>query len=283
MTWTVGWLAALVAMGAAGGASSAVELGPLPAGAVSESHMGPADEFIVYIVFDPAPFQAMVPEGMAFLRLDQLSKHNPDLAAYVQAHPDRAGWAWSFFEIIGLKDIDYDGVQGRLGRDGGMAVWYASLRRIDRSDERPKGYNDFALGTWLSDPSLAAHMRSRGYPVEPARVVFRRTDRKAYGRLQVKDLTLEARCLLTNVPHAPDWGEAPYSYETVWTPRTIAPTFEVLSWGGHQVRDCADPVWRASGSHPLARAFRARPIAGPRVSGVEFATGYVVHGSLYRR
>jgi hypothetical protein len=212
-----------------------------------------------------------------------LARHNADVAAYVQEHPERAGWAWSYFEIIGLKEMAYDGMKARLGRNGGMAVWYASLRRIDRSDPRPKGYNDLALGTWLSDPRLAAHMRSRGYPVEAARISFRRTERDAHGSLQANGLTVEAGCTLKGEAHTPEWGEAPYSYQTVWTPRTIAPTFEVVSWGGHQARDCERPVWRFSGPHPLAGAFRDRPIAGPRVSGAEFATGYLLHGSLYRR
>jgi hypothetical protein len=267
---------------AAAAAAQAVELGPLPPGAVSESHMGPADEFIVHIVFDPAPFRSSLADGTAFNRLDQVAKFDADVAAYVKAHPDRSGWAWSFFEVIGLQDMDYDGVKARLGREGGMAVWYASLRRLDRSDPRPKGYNDLALGTWLSDPALVAHMRGRGYPVEAARIVFRRKASRAYGLLQAGSLRVEARCRLQGHPFTPDWAKAPFSYETVWTPRPVGPSFEVLSWGGHQALECAHPEWRVSGSHPLARAFNARPLSGLGVSGSEFAIGYVVHGSLYR-
>lgn len=261
----------------------AAELGALPEGAVSHSRMGPADEIITYVVFDPAPFRSRLPAGTDFLTLQQMADRDADIAAHLKAHPEHSGWAWSFFEIIGVRAMAYDGVKARLGPHGGMAVWYPSLRRTDRSDTRPKGHNELALGTWVSDPRLAAHMRARGYPADFGRVRFSSGATRLTARLDAPGLRIEAGCRLEGPSFVPDWGQAPFSYETIWTPSDRASTFEVVSWGGHRSRNCAASGWRVAGPHAFAAAMLARPHGGGGVSGTEAAFGYQLRGALYRR
>lgn len=271
------WLAALVQP------ALALELGELPPGAVSHSQMHGASEVLTYVIFDPAPFRARLPAGTDFVTLKQVAARSPDVAAYLQDHPERETWAWSVFEIIGVKSMAYDGLAARLGPNGGMAVWYPAIRRLDHADARAKGYNELALGAWVSDRRLAAHMRARGYPIDYGRIRFGYDGKGLSAALQAPGLKVGVSCRFSGPRFTPDWGRSPYTYQTLWTPPDRADTFEVVVWGGHQDRACSGASWRAAGSHPFAVAFRDRPLGGEYVSNTEAAFDYELKGGLYRR
>jgi hypothetical protein len=73
------------------------------------------------------------------------------------------------------------------------------------------------------------------------------------------------------------------AYLTVWTPRTIAQTFELLTGYGNTNQGCAGVEWRAEGNHPFVSAFLARAQGAAELSGAEYEFGYVLHTALYQR
>lgn len=141
-------------------------LGPLPPGAVARSTAGPADEIIGYLAFDPAPLAARVPPGVRFRTLAEKAAEFPGIARYLAAHPERRGWAWSYFEIIGIRAARYDSRAARYrGGRGGMAVWYADMVRTDSADPRPLGDRisrsaaGCRTGAWRATCAAAAFRR----------------------------------------------------------------------------------------------------------------------------
>lgn len=267
---------------AAPGRADAPAFGELPDGAVSRSQMGPASEFVLYIIFDPALAADRLPPGLRFRTLAEMATRSPEIAEHLKAHPEHAGWAHSAFEIIGSPSMQYDGVQARFGRSGGMAVWYASVARLDKTDPRPRGYQQINLGTWLSDPRLVAHMRAKGYPAQVASISFTRSATgEVKGRLDLAGLHVRAYCRLNGQRLMPDWAKAG-SYETIWNPAGFAPAFELVTYKGHVVEDCGEARWRMSGRATLVRAFDQRGLGGRVIANTEFASGYVLQGGLYR-
>jgi hypothetical protein len=275
-------LAALLALSAAApGRADTPAFGDLPVGAVSRSEMGPASEFVLYIIFDPALARDRLPPGLRFRTLAEMATRSPEIAEHLKTHPEHAGWAHSAFEIIGSPMMSYDGVKARFGRSGGMAVWYASVARLDKTDTRPRGYQQINLGTWLSDPRLVAHMRAKGYPVEPGAISFTRSPGgEVKGRLDVAGLHVKAFCRLNGQRLSPDWAKAG-TYETIWNPAGLRPGFEMVTYMGHVVEDCGEARWRMSGGAPLAQAFAQRGLGGRVIANTEFASGYVLQGGLY--
>jgi hypothetical protein len=267
---------------AAPGRADTPSFGDLPDGAVSRSEMGPASEFVLYIIFDPVLAADRLPPGLRFRTLTEMAERSPEIAEHLKAYPEHAGWAHSAFEIIGSPRMSYDGVEARFGKSGGMAVWYASVARLDRSDPRPRGYQQINLGTWLSDPRLVAHMRAKGYPAELGQIRFTRSaGGEVKGRLDVAGLRVRAWCRLNGQKLSPDWAKAG-SYETIWNPAGLAPAFELVTYKGHVVEDCGEVRWRITGPAPLARAYAARGLGGRVIANTEFASGYVLKGGLYR-
>jgi hypothetical protein len=261
------------------------QFGELPSDAVSRSSMGSADEIVLYLAFDPAIAQDLLPQGIRFRTLEEIARR-PDSAAfaeYLRAHPEHKGWAYSFLEIIHPASLEYDGHTAELGKRGGMAVWYAYAARTDTADTRPRGSQLLALGTWLSDKKLVAQMRAKGYPAEYAEIEFRQ-DRSGVvrGRLKTGGLEIRGRCRLAGEPYAPDFGEPPFM-QTIWTPRTSAQTFEIVTFYGHAQQKCGAPEWEISGTGLLAHAFRHRATGGTEISGTDYYAHYVLRGALYRR
>lgn len=275
-------LALLALSLAAPGRADTPSFGGLPDGAVSRSEMGPASEFVLYIIFDPALAADRLPPGLRFRTLAEMAERSPEIAEHLKAHPEHAGWAHSAFEIIGSPRMAYDGVAARFGRRGGMAVWYASVARLDKSDPRPRGYQQINLGTWLSDPRLVQHMREKGYPADLGNISFTRSARgEVKGRLDVPGLHVRAYCRLNGQRLSPDWARAG-TYETIWNPAGETPAFELVTYMGHLVEDCGEARWRMSGRAPLVRAFDQRGRGGRVIANTEFASGYVLRGGLYR-
>lgn len=261
------------------------QFGQLPSGAVSSSSMGLADEIVLYLTFDPAITQDLLPPGIRFRTLEEIARR-PDSAAiaeHLRRHPEHKGWAYSFVEIIHPASLEYDGYKARLGARGGMAVWYAYAARTDTSDTRPKGSQLAALGTWLSDKRLVKQMRAKGYPAEYAKIEFRR-DRSGVvrGRLKTGGLEVRGRCRLEGEPYTPDFGTPPFM-QTLWTPRALGQTFEIVTFYGHAQQKCGAPEWEMSGTDLLANAFRHRATGGTEISGTDYYAHYVLRGALYRR
>jgi hypothetical protein len=278
------FLAALLALSvAAPGWADVSGLDELPAGALSHSEMGPASEFVLYVTLDPALIKGRLPPGLRYRTLEEMSAKSPEIAEYLASHPERRTWVHTYFEIIGSPHMVYDGVAARFGATGGMAVWYAPVVRLDKSDKRPRGFQQVALGTWLSDAGLVRHMTTMGYPAETARIVFRRdADGKVTGALDAKGLKVRAGCRLEGRSFSPDWAKAG-TYQTMWTPAGGSPTFELVTYRGHVVEDCLDARWTLSGTNPLATAWRTRATGGRQIDDTEFASGYVLKGALYPR
>ena len=280
------WAGLLFAVAAltAAPAPAGERLGPLPAGEIARSAAGPSDEMIGYLLFDPAPVAPRLPPGVRFLTLAEKAEGWPRLAAYLKAHPDRRAWAWSFYEIIGIRAARYGHVSARVrGGRGGMAVWYPELVRIDGTDPRPRGTQDLALGSWISDPALVAAMRAQGFPAETGAIAFRRTPGRLSVSLRTRHLAISGGCRLEGRPYVPWWGKEPLSYETMWTPAGEGDSFEIVTWAGHRARKCVDPRWRVTGDHPFARAFNDPTLGDPDFYPAEMAYGYVLRSALYRR
>jgi hypothetical protein len=247
--------------------------------------MGSADEIVLYIIFDPAIARDLLPQGIRLRTLEEIARR-PDsvgVADYLRSHPEHKGWARSFVEIIHPAFLEYDGYKAHLGPHGGMAIWYAYAARTDIGDERPKGYQTLSLGTWLSDRRLVAQMRARGYPAEYAEIELRQDEAGfVHGGLQNKSLGIRGQCRLAGLPYTPDFGEPPFM-QTIWTPRGLAATFEVVTFYGHSQQDCRESGWQISGADPLARAFRNRAEGSAEISGTDYYAHYVLRGGLYRR
>lgn len=275
-------LLAVVALALAPLAHAGERMGPLPSGAIARSVAGPSDELVGYLAFDPRLVADKLPRGARFATLQDKAAHWKSLAAYLEHHPERRDWAWSYYEIILLRAARYDRVAGRFGDGGGMAVWYAELAPVDAADPRPHGEQSLALGSWLSDPKLVAYMRGRGFPADDAAIAFHRDHDTARATMTRADLTIEGRCRLEGLAFVPDWAREPLSYQTFWTPGD-AGTFEVVTWTGHQSIKCADPQWTVSGDHPFAKAFNDPALGDPAIYPTDFNFGYSLRSGLYRR
>ena len=259
MRSTLAPLILAVFLGAAPTARAGTELGPLPAGGTSHSSAGPSAELIGFLLFDPALIADRVPAGVRLRTLAEKAHGWPRLTAYLDEHPERRAWAWSFYEIIGIRAARYDGVPAKFdaGR-GGMAVWYPELVRTDDSESRPLGVHNLALGSWVSDENLASMMRARGFPAHDARVTFITDAKLASGTLATAGLTIRGECGLEGRPFVPWWGKDKHSYETMWTPVGEGDTFEIVTWAGHRSRRCVDAAWRVTGTDPFASCSTTR-------------------------
>ena len=261
------------------------QFGELPQDAISTSSMGPAEEIVLNLAFDPAAAQDLLPQGIRLRTLEEIARRSDSaaIAGYLRAHPEHKGWAYGFFEIIRPASLEYDGYAAKLGGRGGMAVWYAYAARTDTADTRPKGSQLVAIGTWVSDGRLVERMRAKGYPADYARIELLRTRRGLVsGRLKAGGLEVSGRCRLKGEPYTPDFGQPPF-LQTIWTPRAVSQTFEIVTFHGHLQRKCADPVWEVGGAGPLAKALRDRAASGPEMSGTDYYAHYVLRGALYRR
>lgn len=260
------------------------QFGELPPGAVSTSRMGPADEIAVYVVFDPAMAEGLLPEGLRFRTLEEFARSGDSaVAEYLRSHPEHKEWARSFLEVIRTGSLEYDGHAARPGKRGGMAVWYATVARVDSSDTRPRGWQSLALGTWLSDKRLVEHMRAKGYAAEYAEIEYRQDSAGVvYASLKTDGLNVRGQCRLTGAPRRAAW-DAPPNLQTIWTPRTLGRTFEIVTFYGHIQRDCTAGEWELAGDRLFVKAFRSRAKGGTEISGTEHYANYVLCGGLYRR
>src|SRR5262245_49248364 len=131
--------AAFVALFLAAAVAQAGEkMGPLPPGAISQSEAGPSDELVGYLALDPRLIEGQLPHGVRFLTLEEKAKEWPRLAKYLEQHPERRAWVWSFYEIILLRAARYDAKVGHFD-NGGMAVWYVEVAQTDAAEKRPLG------------------------------------------------------------------------------------------------------------------------------------------------
>jgi len=96
--------------------------------------------------------------------MDEFAVRDPSVAEYLRLHPEQRTWARGYFEIIRADSYQVDERRARFGKSGGMAVWYAYVARTDTKDQRPRGGNLLALGSWISDFKLARYMRQKGFP-----------------------------------------------------------------------------------------------------------------------
>lgn len=278
-----GWTALALLLGSPP-SFAGTELGALPDGAVATSSAGPADELIGVLLFDPRLVADRVPAGVRLATLAEKARTWPRLATYLETHPERRGWAWSIYEIIGIRAATYDAVSAHFdGGHGGMAVWYPAVTRTDDSDPRPTGDQNLALGSWLSDPDLAAYMRSRGFPAQDADVRFASDADSASGDLVTTDLSIHGECRLEGPPFVPNWGKDRFSFETMWTPAGEGDTYEIVTWAGHRSRHCREAQWRVTGNHPFARLFNDPALADHDFVPTEFAYGYTLRSALYLR
>jgi hypothetical protein len=269
----------LVALLQCGGAVA--QFGELPAGAISKSETGQSDEIVLLLVFDPAPVKDQLPDGIRFRTLEEYATRDPAVAEYLRAHPDQRNWARGYFEIIRSASYQVDGRSAHFGKRGGMAVWYAYVARTDSSDQRPHGGNLLALGYWLSDSKFAKYMREKGYPVSAASVQFWQDKDSFRGRLKANDLEISGTCRPQGKPEKVSLPSP--AYLTVWTPRPIAKTFEVLTGYGSMNQECSAVEWQAHGNHPLALIFLSRGNKETPVSDTEYESGYVLRSALYQR
>lgn len=260
------------------------QFGELPPSAYSTSRMGPADEILLYVMFNPAIAEDLLPQGLRFLTLEEFARRGDSaMAEYLRSHPEHKGWARSYFEIIRTRSMEYDGYKALPGKRGGMAIWYANVVRTDVSDARPKGWQSLALGTWISDKRLVKQMRAKGYPADYARIEYWEDHSGIiHGKLKTKRLHVTGQCKLAGNPKPADLGEPPF-YQTVWTPRPHPDTFEVLTFYGHIRQDCQTADWQINGEDLLVKAFRHRAEGSLEISGTEYYSNYVLRGGLYRR
>jgi hypothetical protein len=256
------------------------QFGELPTSAVSRSETGRSDEIVLLLVFDPALVKDQLPDGLRLRTLEEYATRDPSVADYLRAHPERGNWARGYFEIIRSESYQVDNRSARFGKRGGMAVWYAYAVRTDSSDQRPHGGNLLALGYWLSDAKLAKYMRAKGYPVSAA-VEFWQDKDRLRGHLKADDLEISGTCQPQGKPEKVSLPSP--AYLTIWTPRPIAGTFEILTGYGSLNQGCAAVEWQARGRHPLARIFLSRGTEETPVSDTEYESGYVLRSALYQR
>lgn len=246
--------------------------------------MGSANEIVINFAFDPSIVQGMVPRGLRLRTLEEVAKRlgSAKMTEFLGQHPEYRDWAYGYVEIIHPKSLEYDGYSARLGDRGGMAIWYAYAGRTDQDDSRPRGYQLLSLGTWLSDRKLVSLMQSKGYPAEFAEIDFHEDQGLVQGKLKTADLEVRAQCRLVGDTFEPDFGKPPF-LQTIWTPRPVAETFEVITFYGHVQRKATDANWVISGKNPLVEAFRRRIQGGEEVGGTEYFASYVLRGALFRR
>jgi hypothetical protein len=263
------------------GLTSGQQFGELPPGAVSTTEQGLSSELVVYIIFDPAQFKEQLPDGLRLRTLREYAARDPAVAEYLKTHPEQGEWARSYFEIIHADSYRVDNRSARFGKRGAMAVWYAYLARPEKSDERARGGQLIALGSWISDSRLARYMREKGYPVSAADVKFWRDAKGLHGRLKGRGFEIGATCRPEGAAEKVPLPTP--AYLTVWTPRSVAPTFELLTGYGNVNQNCAGVEWKAKGNHPFIRAFLSRAQGGEDISGTSYQYGYVLRTALYRR
>lgn len=260
---------------------AAQQFGELPAGALSKTEQGLSSELVVYVIFDPAAFKGQLPDGLRFRTLQEYATRDPEVAQYLHAHPSHGNWARGYFEIIHADSYSVDGRSARLGRRGGIAVWYAYLARPETNDPRARGGQLIALATWISDSKLARYMREKGFPVSEAEVSFWRDSKGTHGRLKGRGFEIRGTCRPTGEAEKVELPTP--AYLTVWSPRAATQTFELLTGYGNMDQKCDGVEWKANGDHPFVRAFLSRAQGGEEISGTSYQYGYVLRTALYQR
>jgi hypothetical protein len=270
-----------LALLACGLSAAAQQFGELPAGALSTTEQGLSSELVVFVVFDPAAYQGQLPDGLRFRTLEEYATRDPEVAQYLQAHPEHKNWARGYFELIHADSYSVDLQQARFGKRGAIAVWYAYLARPETNDPRAKGGQFVALASWISDQKLARRMREKGFPMSEGDVIFWRDSKGTHGRLKGRGFEVSGTCRPVGEPEKIELPTP--AYLTVWSPRAAVQTFELLTGYGSTRQNCEGVEWKAKGDHPFVRAFLSRAQGGAEISGTSYEYGYVLRTALYQR
>ena len=252
--------------------------GKLPAGSTSKSKMGKTSEIVLYLVFDPSLIREEIPNNIRVLSLEEMATKGDEFDKYLKLHPEHKKWAWSFFEIIGTESLSANDQIAKFTTKGGLAVWYVSCEQRDPKDPRALGYQMLAMGTWLSDQSLAAYCKSNGWPWEKGEIKYWEDDSGLInGLLKTADFEIMGICKRQK----PIKMQAKYpAYQTYWSPLPYARSFEVVTFYGHKAESCS-AQWTFKGNHPLIKAYHSRAEGSVLISGTEYSWDYVLKGALY--
>ena len=232
------------------------------------------------MAFDPALVKDQLPEGIRFRTLREYAAHSSSVVGYLRKYPGRSDWARGYVEIMRSDNYLVDGRHARFGVRGGMAVWYAYVERAQTSDERPRGDNVLALGSWISDSTLARYMRRKGFPVRTAEIEFWRDSKSIDGRMKEQGLEISGTCQPQGEPEKLELPTP--AYVTVWTPRTVARTFEMLTGYGIRKQVCSAVGWKAEGGDLLVAAFFSRPMDVEETGVAVYEFGYMLRTALNR-
>lgn len=254
------------------------EFGKLPAGAIARSEMGKTCEIILMLVFDPGIIIEKVPKNIRILTLEEMAKSGNEIDKYLKSHPEHKKWAYSYFEIIGTESLNIDDRTASFTGKGGMAVWYVPAEQRDHKDPRALGYQMIAMGTWLSDHTLAAYCRSKGWPWENGEIKYWEDESGLiHGHLKASDLDIKVTCKRQKpIKYQPEYP----AYQTYWSPLPYTKTFEVVTYHGHQASTCS-AQWHFKGSHPLIKAYQSQAKERALINNTEYAWDYVLKSALY--
>jgi hypothetical protein len=255
------------------------EFGKLPPGAIGNSKMGKTSEIALWLVFDPTLVMEKIPKNLRLMTLGEIAKDDQEIDNHLKSHPEHKEWVNGFFEIMGTESLIVDDRTAEFGAKGGMAVWYVLASQRDPKDSRARESQFLALGTWLSDHSLAAYARSRGLPWEDAEIEYwKDKEGLIQGHLKTTDFEVHAACRLQGKPFKPEI-KLP-AYQTIWSPLPYPNSFEVVTFYGHRIQDCS-AEWKFKGNHPLIKTYHSRAIGNKFISGSVYAWDYVLQGALY--
>ena len=247
----------------------------LPEGAGTRWVVSAPQEIVSWRAFDPSRVSDLLPSGVRFLSIGELSSAGISWADdYLEAHPTQREWGVSFLEILRAGEFVLNGRSPDWPDGGAVGLWFARIAPVGDTDLGP-GVAFLELEFLVPDSAYVVYMRELGHYASYGDVRLAATPTgELQGSVSVAGLGLRISCS----PQRPTSGGSNSAGTQVLVPPRTSPGNGVvrIAFAGHRERACAgDTSWVIEGSHPLAATVAIAP------STLQF--GYRLLGGLYRR
>lgn len=234
-----------------------------PPGEAISWEVGIPAEIVTFVLFDPQTPGVSLPEGLRFIPARDVQ--NPSLREsldrHLKQHPEHADWAFSFVEVVRMKDLVIDGRAPVLPENGAVGVWHApvdgsQLAEVIPADSFPSGMDAanrvsiLELGFWIPDRDYVAYMREKGHRAEYGRVTLVEDSAGVFhGEIHLDDLHVKASGRPREEPRL-----HPGSFTaTLFQAGKELQSVLVMAASRPRHRTC-DGEWSIEGTHPLASA-----------------------------